>query len=70
MYTYTYIPNVTFSDQYCRNGRGKYGFPHFSNKIHPLYGCHGKHIIRILGKMAVLKRGIADLQICTEFVYL
>ena len=47
---YTYIPNYTCCDQYWRNGR-RYPFPH---KIDPIYG---NHIVRILGKMAVLKRG-------------
>ena len=64
-----YIPNLTFCDQYCSNGRGRCMFPHVSNHFNPICGCHGNHTRQILGKMTVLKRGVVDLHIHTKFVY-
>ena len=59
---YTYIPNLTFCDQYCKHGRGRDLFPHFPYKINHVWQPY-HDITQLLGKMAVLKRGVVDLHI-------
>ena len=70
MLTYTYIPHLIFCDQDCRMGEVNTCFYIFPFKINPTYGCHGIHIWLILGKIAVVKRGVVDIHIHTKFVSL